>query len=483
MMFNDAFFKNDATPHLVLEAEKGLTDVQRKQIEAWWKSKHQGAKKAGTMAILEGGMKARTIAPTHKDMDFIEQKKMMREEILGEYRCPKALFNITDTLNYATFNGQMKVFWLYTIVPMLRKVEDAINYGYMRKYAKGITFSFDFRNVPAFAEDFNQKVISAKTLFDMGFTRNEINEEMEFGFEQQPWGDEWWVGAGMSPASSWSMEDEPAPKEEPAPAKSAIDIAIDKAFPQSVKKQALLRSFLKKQEVIEKKFYRKLKRYFFDYRASLLALPDMNLANKDLTMNLEQMDDKLKKMLEPLYREAIDGGVDGAKDDVGNEKSIEQEVKNRLEAFLQFQLTNITGINKTVRKQLLAKIDSAMAEGVISGGTMTEIASGVRDVIRDYFNYDVGYKSKLIARTETVGAMNGAKMEYYDEVGVEKKEWTTANDEVVRESHRECQSVGAIPLNETFPNGLMYAGDQSTGDASEVCNCRCTVVASIVGRD
>jgi hypothetical protein len=67
-------------------------------------------------------------------------------------------------------------------------------------------------------------------------------------------------------------------------------------------------------------------------------------------------------------------------------------------------------------------------------------------------------------------------MLYYESEGVAKKEWITAHDELVRPTHRACEMQGAIPMDRTFINGLMFPSDQSNGDAGEVCNCRCSLM-------
>jgi hypothetical protein len=149
---------------------------------------------------------------------------------------------------------------------------------------------------------------------------------MEFGFEAKPWGDEWWVGQGMMPANEWSLPDEEEPKVAPSPEKDATDKAFERAFPANAKKSFLMKGFLKRQAEVEIKMFRKLKRYMFDYRASLLSLPDTMLGQLDLTVNMQQMDAKLVKMVEPIFREAISEGVNGAKEDVGEGKGIEQGV-------------------------------------------------------------------------------------------------------------------------------------------------------------
>jgi len=94
-----------------------------------------------------------------------------------------------------------------------------------------------------------------------------------------------------------------------------------------------------------------------------------------------------------------------------------------------------------------------------------------------------------IARTEVNRASNFAIRENAKEV--EKiasrnnlavvKRWSTAQDERVRQSHYEAGLVGWIGNEEKFPNGLMYPYDE-TADASEVINCRCTLLTKIIER-
>ncbi len=184
LLYNKKFFENDASPSVTLETDRTLGEEQKKALKEAWEDGSKGVKNAFKTRLLEGGLMIKSNTQSHKEMDFIEQKKLVRDEITGNWRVPKSMFNVTESINYATFQGQMKMFWQYQIVPMLRRVEDAINMGYMERYAKGLTIGFDYKNVPAFAEDMNEKALTAQTLFNMGFTRNEINEELELGFEE-----------------------------------------------------------------------------------------------------------------------------------------------------------------------------------------------------------------------------------------------------------------------------------------------------------
>lgn len=60
-------------------------------------------------------------------------------------------------------------------------------------------------------------------------------------------------------------------------------------------------------------------------------------------------------------------------------------------------------------------------------------------------------------------------------LGYENKAWISMDDDRVRDTHRECEAQGAIPIDATFSNGLKYPGDPN-GGAEEVCNCRCYLI-------
>jgi uncharacterized protein with gpF-like domain len=117
----------------------------------------------------------------------------------------------------------------------------------------------------------------------------------------------------------------------------------------------------------------------------------------------------------------------------------------------------------------------ALTEQVQVGASVGQQVTAMQEAVRELFNLSSS-RALLIARTESGGAVNGGSMLYYQNEGVDKKEWTTANDELVRESHQRCEAQGAIPMENSFQNGLMYPQDQGNGDAGEVCNCRCSLL-------
>lgn len=482
--YNKSFFGNDATPGFVLTTDKGLNEEVRERLLKWWTERHQGAKKAFKPTVLEGGLKAQTIGNTHKEMDFVEQKRLMREEILGIWRSPKALFNITDDLNYATFMGQMKVFWLYSLMPIMRKFEDSMNRNLIWVTRPDVMLAFDLRNVPAFQEDFKDKVDTAQKLWTMGFTADEINEKLELGFNQEEWRKHWWIGFGQVPADR--VLEEPLPSEDGSLGSEDDDNKdkgddVGKSPSLDIRKQRLAKVFVGRQSSIERLMFGKIKRYIYTLRNELLHLPDEKLAHGVVDINWERKDAELLKLVEPLLLEGLRQGVDIGQEALGEKKGIADDIiEQRLQSYLKVSGQKITGINKTLKKQISDTITEAIHSGETVGGIardILDISGGVRTAMKEFFN-SASARALTIARTESTGAVNAGSMIYYQENDVKGKSWSTSGDENVRESHRHCEEQGVVKMDKPFKNGLMYPGDQS-GEASEIVNCRCVLVPEV----
>ena len=471
LLYSKAFFDNDATPGFMLTTDKPLTEVQRTRLSEWINKTHKGASKAFRSVILDNGVQPKTVGSSAKDSELSEHRNYTREEILGVWRVPKALFNITDTLNYATFMGQMKIFWLYGIEPILRQIEDAFNKGIVVLSNKNIYCEFDKSNVPAFQEDFKEKVTYGKTLMDMGFTGNEVNEKLKLGFEPKPWRDVAWISALLVPADPEAATATP----EPVPAKIPIDPNAAKGFEQSAR---LWKGFVSRHEKIEGKFDKKLQAYFFQQRKEVLAhihthTPKAYQAKGfDLSLDWGAQDDILKKMSSIYLMQAIAAGADyGAA--VAEQENVDQQIGAKQDMLLQTLTERITRVNRTIRRNLQDRANSALHDGIAQGLTMDQIGENVKDSVRDLYNMAAS-RAKRIARTEVTAAMNGGSLVYYKAIGATGKVWITANDEFVRETHRECQAQGEIGIDSYFDaNGMQAPG--AGDDPAELINCRCSL--------
>ncbi len=459
LVYNKAFFDNDATPGFVLGTDEEIGEDVLKRTQAVWDKKYRGANKSHKVAILESGLKPITTGVNHKDMEFMEQKKFTREEILGIWRAPKALFNITEDLNYATFIGQMKIFWSYGIMPVMRKIEGSINRQLVWPYNPKIEAYFDYSNVVAYQEDFKEKVVTAKDLSLMGFTRNEINERLQLGFDKAPWGDAWWAPFGIYPITSADAPDVGGtPAQEPEKAKIADVVAKDE------RRETAWKAFVSKQGSVERGMSGMVSKYFFEQRKAALAALN-ELGPDGFKLNWDEQDKKLKDRASKWLLLGVKEGIAFGRVVLGKKSLTDDQFNMSISAYVKIRTDKITGINDTVRRQIFDSIK----EGTAQGETIAQIG----DRIRTIYNM-ASARSLMIARTETVGAVNGGSEIYYKSEGVQKKEWLTARDEHVRDEHKVLDRQ-IVAVNSSFSNGLDYPGDQK-GDAGQTINCRCTLL-------
>lgn len=108
------------------------------------------------------------------------------------------------------------------------------------------------------------------------------------------------------------------------------------------------------------------------------------------------------------------------------------------------------------------RLEKAIREGVDEGLGIPEIAKRVSEVGEEFS----GYRSELIARTETLNASRGAAHIQAKNSGVVGgKVWRATKDDRTRTEHRDLDGT-AVGLDELFPNGEVWPSSP---------NCRCSL--------
>ncbi len=455
LCYNKAFFENDATPGFMLGTDKDINETQRKRLKEWWEKEYKGASKAHKLAILEGGLKPLQTGIDQQKMQFLEQRKYNREEMLGIFRVPKAMFAITDDLNYATFIGQKKIFWTDTIIPLIKRIEEEINAQFFARFAPDLVCRFDFSNILALQEELKEKLEAAERLQRLGYPVNQINKRLQLGFDDVAWGNVWWAPINLVPISgpesplATPLTTDPLPSDTPKALVTEIEVRFEKLF-------------IVKQTRLETQMESKVKRYFFEQRKRVFD----NLTNTDkaikgpirLNINWGKETDIFAALMGPFLSEGIQQGALTAKDLIGGDVN-EDVLRGRLVSYLAIR----TESTRAIVQRWGEEIVSVVADGITLGQTIDEISS----TIRDKYNV-IGSKAKMIARTESTGALNGGSLQYYDLAGVKRKKWVTAGDEHVRDSHKRVNGE-TVDINKKFSNGLDFPGGE--GPAEEVINC------------
>ena len=121
-------------------------------------------------------------------------------------------------------------------------------------------------------------------------------------------------------------------------------------------------------------------------------------------------------------------------------------------------------------------VTSAVTQAVLQGQTAPQLAASIAGIAA--MDRRAAMKA---ARTAMTSAHSLGKLKGYERaagMGIDvEKQWLAALDPRTRGSHRHLDGE-AVKLDAEFSNGLKYPGDPD-GPASEVYNCRCTLVPVI----
>jgi HK97 family phage portal protein len=158
----------------------------------------------------------------------------------------------------------------------------------------------------------------------------------------------------------------------------------------------------------------------------------------------------------------------GIENQVGVDFSIENP---RAQSAIRRRTNKLTGhVTDTTYEQIRGLVLLGREQGL----TVREVADQINQVV---FDGNAPARARMIAQTETIGALNEGAYLGASEGGMRSKSWLSQRDERVRETHTHAEGEGWIPLTRAFGNGLQYPGDQN-GHAEEVINCRCTLLFS-----
>ncbi len=142
---------------------------------------------------------------------------------------------------------------------------------------------------------------------------------------------------------------------------------------------------------------------------------------------------------------------------------------------LSQQLLDATGartgerLGNTVQPVLQKIVGEAYAQGLP--------VPDAADLIRAQIGEAAPGQAQMLARTDLNSLSNGGSQMAAEMIGVGYKQWLTAEDDRVRETHAEADGQ-IVPIDQPFDVGgeaLDYPGDPSGSD-EEVCNCRCTLI-------
>ena len=171
--FQDNFFKNGAIPGLVLKSPNTLSEKIKERMMVSWQARYNPSAGGRRPLILDGGIEVDKLTnTTFKDLDFQDAIAENEKIILKSLGIPPILL---DSGNNANIRPNMRMYYLETIIPIVRN----LNYALERFF--GFEIKEDISDVPALQPELRDAAAFYTSLVNGGIiTPAEARERLGF---------------------------------------------------------------------------------------------------------------------------------------------------------------------------------------------------------------------------------------------------------------------------------------------------------------
>jgi HK97 family phage portal protein len=171
--FQDNFFKNGAVPGLVLKSPNTLSEKIKERMIQSWVARYKPDAGGRRPLILDGGVEIDQISNvSFRDLDFQEAIAENEKIVLKALGVPPILL---DSGNNANIRPNMRMYYLETILPIVRK----LNFALERFF--GFELSEDVTDIPALQPELRDQAQYYSALVNTGIiSANEAREHLGF---------------------------------------------------------------------------------------------------------------------------------------------------------------------------------------------------------------------------------------------------------------------------------------------------------------
>lgn len=439
------FWRSGARPGMVLQSDKKISKDAAERLKARIDSLHGGADKVGGTLVLEDGVTAVKMQLDAEELQYIESRKLNREEVCAAFDVPPPVVHILDHATFSNITEQLRSMYRDTMAPRLAEYESVL--------AHHLVPDFGGQQVPRFnlddviRGDFESRAKAAVELVTGAIMKPAEARPMFRLPPAGPEADKLYANQATQPLGT-PVGSAPAA----LPAAGRPPLAIEPPRPDAVRAERSLMGRLgslkgaaRGRQALIDEHARALRSLFTAQRDDALA----SLARKAL-FNAQTWDAALQDLLEGLA--TATAKVLGAQ--TANSLGGTFDVAEMAEWIRDNAATSAQRINTTTLDQLATALEDA--------DDPAAAITGVYDTL-------AGSRTNQIAGTRVTVVGGLAQRTAARQSGATTKTWVTGPNP--RADHAGMAGE-TVPLGRPFSNGMDGPGDPS-GGADEVAGCNC----------
>ncbi|QGH74492.1 portal protein [Arthrobacter phage Kuleana] len=423
------------------------SDTARERFRNSWRAQYSGGgPEAGGTPILEDGMKFVPASHSARDLQYVEVRKLAREEVAAAYFIPPTMVGIMDSATFSNIKEQHKHLYQDTLGPWLAMIAQELMLQLLPEFDASGELYLEFNLEEKLRGSFEEQAAQIQTsVGGPWMTRNEARAMRNLPAIEG--GDELIVPLNVIEGGQASPSDsapEPGAAAGPRRAVKANDWVLVKGpgltDSQKAAAVALFENFFKRQKAV-----------VLSAIGGGGAWWDADRWNGELADDLFALSLSMSSALGSKQAEAL--GFDPTSYDVDR----------TLEFLKAVAASRAEWVNEATREQLEAAIADE-SEDAPGPASVFEAAVGQRS----------GSAGRALAATVGAFALTEAGRQLARDRTV--KTWRTTSTDP-RKSHARMDGE-TVPIDSKFSNGLDWPGDPVKGP-DEVAGCECTVDVSI----
>jgi HK97 family phage portal protein len=445
---NSAWWRNGGRPSVILTTPGKLKKESADRVKASWDGAHAGADKMGGTAILEEGMEAKIVQLNAEEMQYIESRKLDREEVCMAADIPPPVIHILDKATFSNITEQMRSMYRDTMAPRLGEFESDLDLQLAVDFDSSLKARFDLDGV--LRGDFETRAKAVTELVVNGVMKPSEGRPL---FNLGPAGveaDRLYANQAMQPLGTPVAGSAPGAL---PPAKTPL--AIEGPRPGAVRAERSMMGRLgavkalaaADRQMLVDEHARQLRKLFEAQRTDALAGISRKAA---APFNAQDWDQALADLLTGLATataKVLGGHTAASLGGSFDIAAMSQWIHDNA-------VTSAQRINTTTLDQLAGALEDA------------EDPAGAIGHVYDILT---GSRTDQIAATRVAAVGGLAQRTAAGQSGATHKTWVTGPNPRADHAGLAGQTVR---LGQAFSNGMQGPGDPS-GGADEVAGCNC----------
>lgn len=151
-------------------------EAARQRFKSGWRQQYSGwsASQAGGTPVLEDGMTFTAASQSAADLQYIEARKLTREEVAAAYFIPPPMIGILDNASFSNISEQHKMLYQDTLGPLLMEIKQEIEMQILPEFDDREGVYIEFNMAEKLRGSFEEQAAQLQTSVGAPFlTRNE----------------------------------------------------------------------------------------------------------------------------------------------------------------------------------------------------------------------------------------------------------------------------------------------------------------------